>query len=292
MMRVVKFAALLVFASTLSCTATAQPSNGSNGRRDVGGPVASPASKNEVVFQSGELSLHGVLYVPRGSGPFPAVLWNHGAWRDPMVAFDRLAPTFTERGWVFFGPFRRGQGLSSAAGPFIEDEIDHAKQSGGPNAAAAKAVSLLTGEHLDEQLAAYAWLKRQPYVVAQRIAVAGNSFGGIEAVLGAERVPYCAAIDGAGASMSWAEAPELREAMIRAARSSRAPLLLFQAANDVDLSPSRTLSSEMRAAGKTVELQIYPPYGSTPGEGHNFAWLGSAIWGRDVLEFLQHHCGG
>jgi dienelactone hydrolase len=209
-----------------------------------------------------------------------------------MVAFDHLAPTFTDQGWVFFGPFRRGQGLSSSAGPYILDEIERAGRNGGLNAKAAKAVSLLTREHLEDQLAAYAWLKRQSYILPRRIAVAGNSFGGIEVVLGAERVPYCAAVNGAGGSMSWARAPELREVMLRAAGASHSPMFLFQAENDFDLSPSRTLGRVMSAAGKVAEVKIYPSYGETQGEGHNFAWLGSDAWGPDVLAFLRRHCDG
>src|SRR6185436_16303598 len=136
--------------------------------------TASPASKRDVVFPSGQLTLHGVLYEPEGSGPFPAVLWNHGSWGDPTEAFDRVAPTFTSAGWVFFGPFRRGQGASRSAGPYIGDELERAGRSGGVRAKAARAVSLLTREHLDDQLAAYAWLKDQPNIVGKRIAVAGN----------------------------------------------------------------------------------------------------------------------
>src|SRR5437762_4373392 len=43
-----------------------------------------------------------------------------------------------------------------------------------------------------------------------RIAVAGNSFGGVETVLGVERGGYCAGIDSAGGAQSWAQGPELR----------------------------------------------------------------------------------
>src|SRR5215831_17782639 len=32
-----------------------------------------------VTFRSGELTLKGSLYRPQGSGPFPAVLYNHGS---------------------------------------------------------------------------------------------------------------------------------------------------------------------------------------------------------------------
>jgi hypothetical protein len=32
-------------------------------------------------------------------------------------AFEALDPVFASHGWVFFGPYRRGQGLSASAGP-------------------------------------------------------------------------------------------------------------------------------------------------------------------------------
>jgi hypothetical protein len=39
--------------------------------------------------------------------------------------------------------------------------------------------------------------------------VAGNSFGGIQVVLGAERkTDYCAAVDSAGAALTWSGSPE------------------------------------------------------------------------------------
>lgn len=37
--------------------------------------------------------------------------------------FDALGPVFAMNGWVFFGPYRRGQGLSASVGKYIGDEI-------------------------------------------------------------------------------------------------------------------------------------------------------------------------
>ena len=91
-------------------------------------------------------------------------------------------------------------------------------------------------------------------------------------MLGAERVAYCAAVDAAGASQSWANAPEIREGMVRAARASRAPTFLFQAKNDYDLTPTKLLSKAMRDAGKIAEVKIYPPSGDSEKDGHGFAW--------------------
>ena len=246
----------------------------------------------EVTFMNGPLSLRGVVYKPTGPGPFPAVLYNHGS-APGMVnsqAFDAIGPRFAARGWVFFGPYRRGQGLSVQAGPYIGDQLDAATRKGGIPARAAEIVRLLEGDHLSDQLAALAWLRRATFIRPDAIAVAGNSFGGIETVLGVEREPYCAAVDATGAAESWSKAPELRAAMIRAARNARAPIFFFQAENDFDLSPTRVLSAAMKDAGKPFETKIYPPFGTSHQDGHRFAYRGSAIWFDDVFRFLEQHC--
>ena len=245
-----------------------------------------------VTFSSGHLTLQGILYKPDGDGPFPAILYNHGSAAGMLSnqAFDALGPVFTRRGWVFFGPYRRGQGLSASAGPFIGDEIAAAEKKGGIAAGAETMVRLLETDHLVDQLAALAWLRKQAFVQSDRIAVAGNSFGGIEAVLGAEQGNYCAAIDSAGGAQSWAQAPPLRSRLTRAVQSARVPVFFFQAANDYDLSPSQVLSAAMKSAGKPYDVKIYPAYGNSPQEGHSFGYFGSAVWADDVFSFLERHC--
>jgi len=254
-------------------------------------PLLLPAAE-AVSFPSGPLTLHGVVYKPEGAGPFPAVVYNHGSAPGMLSreAFEALGPVFADRGWVFFGPYRRGQGLSASAGPFIGDQIDAAQKKGGMRAGAAAMVRLLETDHLNDQLAALAWLQQQPFVRPDRIAVAGNSFGGVEAVLGAERASYCAAIDSAGGAQSWAAAPELQLRMTSAVRNSRAPVFFFQAANDYDLAPSRTLSAAMREAGKVSDVKIYPAYGTSAADGHTFGYFGSTVWAEDVFRFLEQHC--
>lgn len=243
-------------------------------------------------FQSGEITLQGTLYKPEGKGPFPAVVYNHGSAPGMLSkqAFDTLGPVFAGHGWVFFGPYRRGQGLSASAGPYIGDQIAEADKKLGHSAAAATMIRLLETDHLNDQLAALAWLRKQSFVRPDRVAVAGNSFGGIETVLGAEHGGYCAAIDSAGGAQSWAEAPELQSVMTRAVRQSETPIFFFQAANDYDLSPSKTLSTAMKDAGKPYELKIYPSYGKSVQDGHTFGYFGSSVWAEDVFRFLGQHC--
>src|ERR1700744_6140004 len=210
---------------------------------------ASAAAQVEqtVFFSSGDKVLQGMVYRPSGPGPFPAVLYNHGSAPGMLSkqAFDSLGPVFVSHGWVLFGPFRRGQGLSAAAGPFIGDQMDAAEKKGGLSARIAEAVRLLQTDHLNDQLAALAWLQQQTFVQKDRIAVAGNSFGGIEVVFGAAQGQYCAAVDSAGGAQTWAQSPLLQSVMTQAVQNSKVPVFFFQAANDFDLQPSKVLSAAM-----------------------------------------------
>ena len=255
-------------------------------------PVA--ANPEIVHFPSAGRELGGELYKPTSNGPFPAILYNHGSAPGMLnsQASKVLGPLFASKGWVFFMPYRRGQGLSSAAGPYIGDEIESARGQGGFSEGAAVMTKLLSTDHLQDQLAGLWWLRSQSFVQRARIAVAGNSFGGIESVLGAAQESYCAAVDAAGAAETWEKAPDLQQLLKKAARAAKAPMFFFQAENDFDVSPSKVLYAEMKQAGKEAEIKIYPPFGRSPKDGHSFAYLGSATWFPDVLNFVQKHCGG
>jgi pimeloyl-ACP methyl ester carboxylesterase/glyoxylase-like metal-dependent hydrolase (beta-lactamase superfamily II) len=243
-----------------------------------------------VSFPSGALTLRGVLYRPSGAGPFRAILYNHGSAKDSSPAAEALGPFFASRGWAFFFPYRRGQGLSESAGPYSQDEIAAANRRGGIRAAAETLVRLMQTDHLNDQLAALAWLRAQPFVKADRVVVMGNSFGGIQTVLGAAPGSYCAGVATAAGAQSWAQAPELQDVMIKAAEQTRIPMFFFQAANDYDLAPSRTLFAAMQKNGNTAEMKIYPAFGKSTADGHTFAYFGSAVWADDVFKFLDRYC--
>ena len=260
----------------------------------IAGAQASTAPET-VAFQSGDKVLHGLLYKPSGKGPFPAVLYNHGGspGLTSNAAFEAIAPRFTEKGWVFFAPYRRGQGLSANAGTFVGKEISASVKEGGFPAGDATLVHLLSGEQLHDQLAAADWLEAQSFVLAKRVAVMGNSFGGIETVLGAEHHPYCAAVNLTGAAMSWDKTPKLRELMVGAVQHTGAPILFIQAENDYSTEPSKVLYAAAREAHREAQIHIYPPFqgaGNGGEQGHSLAWLGVAEWFPDALEFIEKHC--
>jgi len=204
----------------------------------AGAPAQSPPAPVEVTFSSGGLVLHGFLYKPEGPGPFPAVLWNHGSERRPRW-LPELAPIFLKQGYVFFIPHRRGR----SPGPYVMDLLEQANRSGGSSERNRTLVELME-QHLQDQMAALAYLKGLPDVDPRRIAVAGCSFGGIQTVLMAEKgLGVRAAVDFAGAAQNWQHSLELRARMIQAVQHSQMPVFFFQAKNDYDVSPSQDLAA-------------------------------------------------
>jgi dienelactone hydrolase len=254
----------------------------------VQAPLAEPpathdysGSSQEVTFQSKGVTLHGFIHKPIGSGPFPAILYNHGSEPRPGDK-ARLGAWLARHGYVVFVPHRPGQG--SSPGQYVMTLVEDAPKGEGPKVALD---TLL--DQVEDLENAMSFLRSQPYVDANRIAVAGCSFGGIETLLLAERqVGLKAAVDFAGAAMSWKGSPLLRDRLREAVRHSTVPIFFLQAMNDFTTEPSQELSWEMDQAGKPHRIKIFTPHGVEPMEGHaGFCFKGAPEWGGDVLDFLN-----
>jgi dienelactone hydrolase len=245
------------------------------------GSLLCQIAAQEVEFSRGTLRLHGYLWKPAGDGPFPAVLWNHGSERSP-TSHPALARFYTGHSYIFFVPHRRGQGRSP--GPYIGDSIESATRS---------ARGLRTIQLLDEQVAdvvaALTFLKALPYVDPGRIAISGCSFGGIETLLAGEReLGVKALVPFAPGAESWERNSYVAGRLEHAVDHAHAPIFLLQAQNDYSLKPSEFLTR--RAAKRQIDFQskVYPAYGSSHQDGHwGFCSQGTAVWGNDVLAFLE-----
>jgi dienelactone hydrolase len=245
--------------------------------------VHAQVKPQEVAFASGKLQLHGFLWKPDGPGPFPAVLWNHGSeklpgWRPELGAF------YTAHGYVFFVPHRRGQGRSP--GDYIEDLRAQA-----PASQRNQRLVELQEAAVEDVVAALDYLKAQPFVDRERIAMSGCSYGGIQTLLAGERdLGVKALVPFAPAAMSWDGNSLLQERLKQAVDRARAPLLLIQAANDFNLAPSHELAKEAKKKNADFQSKIYPAFGSSHQEGHGaFCATATNVWGDDVLAFLAAH---
>ena len=229
-----------------------------------------------VSFRAFGGTLYGILYVPEGTGPFPAVIWNHGSEKNPGLQ-PHLASFYNTHGFVFFLPHRHGQGKSP--GVYIMDEIHRGGFTG-----AAQAQE----DANKDVVAAVNWLKTQPEVDPNRIVVSGCSFGGIQTLLTAEiGVGARAFIAFAPAAQSWGNMP-LEEMLEDAVKHAKAPVFILQAQNDYSTQPAEVLGKIAVAHGGRAK--IYPAFGKTAQEGHAaFATTsaGIAVWGEDVLQFIE-----
>ena len=251
-----------------------------------------------VVVPSGALRLKALLWLPDNGGPFPAVLFNHGSGSSdamhtgPFViteAAERLGPIFVKHGYALLYLFRRGQGLSADQGDFMQKLLQREKMANGDEARKGLQLRLLRpADHLDDVIAGLSFLTKLPRVDANRVAIAGHSFGGQLTLLAAERDSSVrAAVTFGAAAGSWEDWPELRESLLRAVRKTSAPLMLIHASNDYSTAPGNSMAAERKRMGKPQILKIYSPEGKTPEEGHNFVYSAVDRWETDVFKFLD-----
>jgi dienelactone hydrolase len=264
-------------------------------------PVAAPAQTQPiataemVVVKSGDLQLKGLFWRPAGVGPFPAVLFNHG-WsaasidlaQAQTVARGLTGPTFAKHGYALLWLFRRGEGLSHDQGTAFEESLAPERSSGGADARARLRDHLLTTEQLDDVLAGVAYLRSRADIAHDRVSVAGHSGGGILAVLAGERDSTLrAVVTFAAAEASW-NSPSMRTLLTEAAARVRVPTLLVHAANG-NVAPGEAMAAEMERRGQPHLLKIYPPFGKTPQDAHNFVFAAIPQWEAEVFAFLDEH---
>jgi len=115
----------------------------------------------DVTFRSGKLTISGVLNVPRGKGPFPAVVLNHG-YLERSTSFsgqglERERDYLARAGFVVLHNDYRGH-----AGSDDTDEIDIETRLG----------------YTRDAIAAVKALRGLPQVRDDQVALAGRSMGG------------------------------------------------------------------------------------------------------------------
>ena len=259
---------------------------------DTPDPGAAGAPKADVIrYKSGGRELMAFVYKPDGDGPFPVYMWNHGSEHDPPPG-ALLAKFWVPHGFVLFAPLRSGHGPNP--GKWIGDEQKRILDQRSP-AGFERLMQLHTLAN-DDVVAAYRWIARQPFVDAKRIVVAGGSFGGIQALLSAERdanehLGVKCVVAMAPAAESWGN-PNWGKRLATAVDAARAPILLLQAQNDFSLGPSEVLGPRVDAKGGANRHKVLPAHGDPAdhAQGHGGFFADPAAWSDDVLAFL-HACG-
>jgi dienelactone hydrolase len=245
--------------------------------------------KERVTFKSGDLTLVGYLFRPTGTGPFPIVIWNHGSEPNPGASrqFDGVASIFVPAGYAVFAPMRRGH--SDSEGEYIVTAREREAARNGEAAGRRLANRLLETSQLQDQLAGLEFAKHVPFVDRTRVVVAGCSFGGIQALLGAEAaVGYRAAISISPAALNWGHNPDLETRLKKAVERIDIPVFLIQPAKDASLGPARVLGPMLERRNASSRSKIYPAEGPEDQQQHCFGGArGMHVWGAEAVAFLR-----
>jgi dienelactone hydrolase len=210
---------------------------------------------------------------------------NHGSGltQDSKPGVARL---LTDAGYVVFAPLRRGYGDSP--GPSRLEEVT--RPVGQPGHGDQVCARLLAES--DDVLAALRFLRSLPDVDPARTAVMGSSYGGINSLLAAARDGTLrACVSFAAAAMSWPHVPEIREWLLGHAERIRCALILLQAENDFDITPSAALEARCRSRGVSCVRHLFPPFGADAMEAHQIWTLAPHVWAPVVMPFLARHLG-
>ena len=226
-----------------------------------------------VTIPSDGLKLRALLGRPKGNGPFPAYIQNHGsmtiqeAGRNPWTYLtkDSLSDTLARNGYVVLLLARRGyKGSEGAASTYTQNQT-----SGGYNSRRASDVMRGAEEEAGDVIAALDYLLTLPYVDKDHVGVGGVSLGGLVSVMAAARDPRFKALISmaggyrqsgqGGADEAWGPLQGVWE---EAARRIHVPVLILWSKNDMILERDvgRELEKDLRLAGKRVEMTVYPEF--------------------------------
>ncbi|MEW6554109.1 MAG: alpha/beta fold hydrolase [Actinomycetota bacterium] len=216
---------------------------------------------------SGGLTVSGLLFRPaEGSGPWPTIIVSHAGF-GTAGDFSDVALIIRDQGYLVFNPDFRGSGMSEGSHEGAKGEVD-------------------------DVIAAIDYLESEGLIADGRIGLYGQSHGAAVSVLAAERDPRIKAVvaeagfyDAVDLYNSGINSPDPnvknvlnemlpmvggtpeqvpQEYAVRSALnyvdSMQAATLLIHGEKDplCPVDQARRLYDALQAAGKTVEIKLYP----------------------------------
>jgi len=227
------------------------------------------------------VALETTVFRPPGEGPFPLLIVNHGkAPGNPrMQARDRfiyLATAFVRRGYAVMVPMRAG--FANSTGKFIEygcNMTANGYQQAGDIADVVR------------------FARSQPWIDADRIVLAGQSFGGLASVAAAtQQLPGVRGIlNFAGGLKVHGDSCDWQRSLVKAfgeyGRKNKLPSMWMYGANDSYFGPALAarMHAAFTAAGGKAHMVAFGPFKK---DAHGLLGNrdGAAVWLPEVERFL------
>ena len=226
-------------------------------------------------------SLETTLYRPRGDGPFPLVIINHGKASgdprfQPRARYPLAARELVRRGYAVVVPMR--QGFSKSGGLYVGSGCN------------VEGNGLAQADDVRAVLQHYA---KRPDIDATRVVVFGQSHGGLTTLaLGSLNLPgVIGLVNFAGGlrqeqCVAWEMG--LATAFGNYGHATKVPSLWFYGDNDSywTVPVWREMLRQYTEAGGQARIVAYGPFGSD-AHGMFGARAGVAIWLPEVEKFFR-----
>lgn len=227
------------------------------------------------------LNLETTIYKPKGDGPFPIVVINHGkASGDPRFQaryrHAGAARFFLQRGYAVVMPMR--QGFSKSEGVYIE---------GGCNVESNGRVQA------EDVEAVLGYIVKQPWADKNQILVMGQSHGGWTSLaFGTLKYPGVRGLVNFAGGLRQTSCASWEGNLIRAAKNygeeTQLPSLWFYGDNDSYFSPYvfHQMHEKYVAAGGNANLIAFGSFGS---DAHSMfaSRNGEVIWQPAIEKFMR-----
>jgi dienelactone hydrolase len=238
--------------------------------------VLIPAGKNH------QSRLETTVFQPNGPGPFPLIIINHG--KDPgrpnlqpRDRFYHMAHAFVERGYAVMVPMR--QGFANSTGNYRDRGCDMTSNG------------YTQAEDIRDALG---YAREQQWVDADRIIVAGQSYGGLATMaLGTQDLPGVRGlINFAGGLRDDSNGCGWRSALVSAfaeyGSQNKVPSLWMYGQNDSLFGPELVarMHDAFEQAGGRAQLVEYAPF-KRDSHGMLASRDGQKVWLDDTMKFLQ-----
>ena len=263
------------------CVSVCSAAPSKNSKEAAPGPnrvITGVSEPEQVKFPSGSDTLNAYIWKPKGNGPFPAMIWSFGSHSHLLdqasaATYYALAKAFLSDNYVLLVPDRR-----------VEEDF---KDKDSETSKERRYINTVETINQDVE-AAITWLRRQDFIHKDRVSVAGQGTGAIQALLAGEKdLGLLAIVAFSPGAISWETKAGVKTVCERAVRNAKAPIFLIQPQNDSNLGPSAVLGKELQNRGGLNKSMVYPPYGATLEDGKRFPLEGWEVWGYDVLTFLE-----
>lgn len=246
------------------------------------------AGKDSGLFSTSTIKLEVTLYKPKGLGPFPLAILNHGSTGNGSFPANRTTKWewlggqfFRDRGFVVIAPMRRGRGASEGS----------AEQSEPENTGCAYARNEAGVRNAIEDIdATLNYAKTLPYVDMSRIVLLGVSRGGLLSVVYASRRPELAIKGTVNIVGGWSNyrCDGVNEQLFEeAGAKSKVPSLWIYGRRDYNYS-DEAIQNYYKLYQSGNGKAIFRFNSDDPEEdGHLITLHTESHWGNDLSNFLN-----